>query len=301
MDAAGMVPADKNVEGVVEMLIDATQKCASPLSEERLFGWHAALFPTGRSGMRKIIVGGWRDDKLGSMQVVSGPVGRETVHYTAPAARLLPSEMRAFLEWFESTRTADPVLDAAIAHLWFVTIHPFEDGNGRIARAISDLALARSESSPQRFYSISSQIKTEQNEYYEVLEATQKGDLDITRWLDWFLTCMERALNKAERTLLSVIEKTRRWESINSITINERQRKVLNRLMDGFEGKLTLSRWASITHASKATAGRDLEDLVKKRVLVPVGSGRSTSYQLANGSSLPANQEMERERQKHDR
>jgi Fic family protein len=281
MDVAGIVPVDRNVEGIVEMMIDATQNCAQPLTEERLFGWHAALFPTGRSGMRKIIVGDWRDDANGPMQVVSGPIGRETVHYTAPAAEKLPNEMRAFLQWFESSKTTDPVLDAAIAHLWFISIHPFDDGNGRIARAISDLALARFEHSTQRFYSMSSQIRSEQNDYYKILEVTQKGNLDITRWLGWFLACLDGALNKAEETLGGVMAKAHLWDRINDIPINERQRKMLNRLMDGFDGKLTLSRWASMTHVSKATSGRDLDDLVNKGILVLVGAGRGTSYELA--------------------
>ncbi|MEO6333812.1 MAG: Fic family protein [Pyrinomonadaceae bacterium] len=281
MDVAGMVPSDKSVEGVVEMMIDATQNYAAPLTAERLFGWQAALFPTGRSGMTKISVGNWRDDASGPMRVVSGPVGRERVHYEAPAATLLPREMGAFLKWFESTRRTDPMLDAGIAHLWFVTIHPFDDGNGRIARAIADLALARSEHSPQRFYSMSSRIRTDRKQYYDVLEATQKGDLDITAWLEWFLACLEAALNQAEETLGAVIEKARFWEQVKDHSLNERQRKVMNQLLDGFAGKLNLSKWSSLTKTSKATAGRDLEDLVRKSILVPVGSGRSTSYELA--------------------
>lgn len=281
MDVAGMIPSDRNVEGVVEMMIDATQNYEAPLTKERLFEWHAALFPTGRSGMKKITVGQWREDAHGPMQVVSGPVGRERVHYEAPAAALVPQEMNTFLTWFENPERTDPVLDAGKAHLWFLTIHPFDDGNGRIARAITDLALARSEQSPQRFYSMSSQIKAEHREYYEVLEATQKGDLDITVWLQWFLACLEGALNHAEETLGAVIDKAHFWERIKDVSTNVRQRKVLNRLLDGFDGRLTLSRWASITHTSKATAGRDLDDLVRKGVLVTVGAGRSTSYELA--------------------
>jgi Fic family protein len=282
MDIAGMVPADRSVDGVVEMMIDATENCAQPLTEERLFGWHAALFPTGRSTMRKITVGAWRDDADGPMQVVSGPVGRRTVHFEAPAADLLPAEMSAFLEWFESKRTTDPVLDAAIAHLWFVTIHPFDDGNGRVARAISDLALARSEHSPQRFYSMSSQIKVEQNEYYDVLEATQKGNLDITRWLGWFLDCLRTALTDAESKLGTVVNKAKYWASISQVPLNERQQKIINRMLDGFDGKLTLSRWANMAHTSTATAGRDLEDLVRKNILRQVGAGRGTSYELVD-------------------
>lgn len=282
MDVAGMVPADRNVEGVVEMMIDATQNCANPLDENRLFAWHAALFPTGRSGMRSIRIGDWRDDARGRMEVVSGPVGRERVHYVAPAADRVPGEMSTFLEWFESTKTTDPVLDAAVAHLWFVTIHPFEDGNGRIARAITDMALARAEHSGQRFYSMSSRIKAEQDQYYDVLEATQKGDLDITRWLRWFLACLDGALNRAGEMLDSVINKAHYWEWINEFALNVRQRKMLNRILDGFDGKLTLSRWASMAQTSKATAGRDLEDLVEKGILVLVGAGRGASYELAS-------------------
>lgn len=285
MDVAGMVPADRNVEGVVEMMIDATQNYNAALTDDRLFGWHAALFPTGHSGMRKITVANWRDDASDPMQVVSGPVGREHVYYVAPAAPRLPHEMSEFLKWFENERSTDPVLDAGIAHLWFVTIHPFDDGNGRVARAIADLALARSEHSPQRFYSMSSQIRAGRSQYYDVLEATQKGDLDVTRWLQWFLGCLEGALNQAEETLRDVIDKARFWERIKGVSINERQRKVLNRLLDGFEGKLSLSKWASLTKTSKATAGRDLEDLVRKDILVPVGSGRSTSYDLVGVQS----------------
>jgi Fic family protein len=282
MDIGGMIPSDRSVEGVVEMMIDATQSFHAPLTEDRLFGWHSALFPTGRSGMKKIIVGNWRDDAKGPMQVVSGPIGREKVHYEAPAADRLPKEMKAFLTWFESGKKTDPLLDAAIAHLWFVTIHPFDDGNGRIARAIADLALARYDNSPQRFYSMSSRIRAERARYYDVLEATQKGDLDITLWLRWFLACMKAALNEADETLQGVIKKAQFWQQINDLSVNERQRKVLNRLLDGFDGRLNLSRWASITHTSKSTAGRDLDDLVERGILVSVGAGRSTSYELAD-------------------
>jgi Fic family protein len=285
MDVAGMVPADRNVEGVVEMMIDATQKYDEPLTGERLFAWHAALFPTGRSGMRKIRVGEWRDDATGPMQVVDGPVGRERAHFEAPAAKRLEKEMSAFLKWFSESRSADPLIDAAIAHLWFVTIHPFDDGNGRIARAIADMALARSENSPRRFYSMSSQIKAEHKQYYDVLEATQKGDLDVTPWLQWFLECLEGSLNRADETLGAVVEKSRFWERIKDVAINERQVKVLNRMLDDFEGKLNLSKWASLTKTSKATAGRDLNDLVRKGILIPVGAGRSTTYEIAGMQS----------------
>ena len=281
MDIAGMVPADRNVEGVVEMMLDATQNYARPLTEERLFGWHAALFPTGRSGMTKITVGNWRDDASGPMQVVSGPVGRERVHYQAPKTRRLGAEMRSFLKWFEGEKSVDPVLAAGIAHLWVVTVHPFDDGNGRIARAITDLALARSESSPQRFYSMSSRISAAPKQYYDILEKTQKGDLDITKWLQWFLARLDEAFEQAEETLSSVLNKARFWDAIETTPLNERQRLVLNRLLDGFEGKLTSSKWAKLAKCSQDTASRDIDDLVRKGILVrgPAG-GRSTSYDL---------------------
>ena len=282
MDIGALAPADRNVEGVVEMMLDATQKFAEPLTNERLFAWHAALFPTGRSGMTKIIVGAWRDDSAGPMQVISGPIGRERVHYEAPEASRLESEMTAFLNWFGEDTAHDPVLKAALAHLWFVTIHPFDDGNGRIARAIADMALARSEQSPQRFYSMSAQIRLERNAYYDVLEATQKCDLDITAWLEWFLACLDRAIEGAEQTLAGVIHKARFWETIKDHPLNERQRKVINRLLDGFEGKMTSSKWATLTKSSPDTALRDINDLISKGILVrEPGGGRSTSYALA--------------------
>lgn len=282
MDVAGLVPAERNVEGVVEMMLDATQNYSEPLTEERLFAWHASLFPTGRSGMTKIIVGGWRDDASGPMQVVSGPIGRERVHYEAPAASRLAEEMAAFIDWMAGETSIDPVIKAGLAHLWFVTIHPFEDGNGRIARAIADLALARSEQSQQRFYSMSSQIRAERNRYYDMLEATQKGGLDVTKWLRWFLDCLERAIDRAEETLASVMEKARLWDAIKGQPISERQRLVINRLLDGFEGKLTSSKWAKLSKCSQDTAARDIDDLVKRGILVRSDAGgRSTSYSLA--------------------
>lgn len=281
MDIAGLVPAERNVEGVVEMMLDATQNYNQPLTEDRLFGWHAALFPTGRSGMTKIIVGDWRDDTSGPMQVVSGPIGREKVHYEAPVAERLSHEMKKFLAWLDSEKDIDPVIAAGIAHLWFVTIHPFEDGNGRIARAIADLALARSEHSAQRFYSMSSQIRTERNRYYDMLEATQKGDLDITAWLQWFLDCLDRAFDKADGTLSSVMAKAHFWDAIKDRPLNDRQQLVLNRLLDGFEGKLTSSKWAKLAKCSQDTALRDIDDLVRKGILVRgEAGGRSTSYKL---------------------
>ncbi len=281
MDIGGLVEADRDVEGVVEMMLDATQNYAQPLTAERLFGWHAALFSTGRSGMSRITVGAWRTAEGGPMQVASGPIGHERVHYEAPASERLDAEMARFLDWFE-TAAPDPVLKAGVAHLWFVTIHPFDDGNGRIARAIADLALARAEGTAQRFYSMSAQIRTERKAYYDKLESTQKGDLDITPWLLWFIGCLDRAFDGAETILASVMRKARFWESVTGRSLNERQRKVMNRLLDGFEGKLTNAKWAAITKASSDTALRDINDLVQRGILVkdPAG-GRSTSYSLA--------------------
>lgn len=285
MDIGGLIAADRHVEGVVEMMLDATQNYKQPLTAERLFGWHAALFPTGRSGMSRITVGAWRTPEAGPMQVVSGPVGRECIHYEAPESERLGEEMSRFLDWFE-TATPDPVLKAGIAHLWFVTIHPFDDGNGRIARAIADLALARAEGTAQRFYSMSAQIRTERKAYYDMLEATQKGDLDITAWLLWFIDCLDRAFDRAEVILASVIRKARFWEAIAEQKLNDRQRKIINRLLDGFEGKLTNAKWATITKASSDTALRDINDLVQRGILTKdQGGGRSTSYSLAGPAS----------------
>ncbi len=278
MEAGALPPVDRNVEGVVEMTLDATQKFNEPLTDERLFGWHAALFPTGRSGMSKIIVGAWRK---GPMQVISGAFGREKIHYEAPAASRLDAEMKLFLDWFNGEDDTDPVIRAALAHLWFVTIHPFDDGNGRIARAIADMSLARSEDSPQRFYSMSAQIRLERKEYYDLLEATQKRDLDITPWLEWFLGCLDRAFDGAEKTLASVFQKAEFWKTHAAAPINERQRDMLNRLLDGFEGKLTSSKWAKIEKCSPDTALRDITDLVERGILRQnAGGGRSTSYSL---------------------
>jgi Fic family protein len=285
MDVGGIDVVDRQVEGVVEMMLDATRNYDKPLTAERLFGWHAALFPTGRSGMRKMRVGAWRGDSTGPMQVVSGPVGRERVHFEAPAARRLDRDMTMFLRWFNEdggSTGVDEVLKAGLAHLWFVTIHPFDDGNGRLARAIADLTLARSEHSPQRFYSMSAHIRQERNEYYEILERTQKGTLDVTLWMEWFLACLGRAIDGAQTTLAAVLLKARFWQSIRDVPINDRQRLVLNRVLDGFEGKLTTSKWATIATCSSDTALRDILDLVGRGVLVRnPGAGRSTSYSLA--------------------
>ncbi|HEX7073858.1 MAG TPA: Fic family protein [Hyphomicrobiaceae bacterium] len=283
MDIGGLVPADRDVEGVVEMMLDATQNYRAELTDERLFGWHAALFPTGRSGMHRITVGAWRDDKSGPMQVISGPVGRERVHYEAPKAARVADDIKAFLGWFNGQDGIDPVLKAGVAHLWFVTIHPFDDGNGRIARGIADMQLARSEKSPQRFYSMSAQIRHERKAYYEILERTQKGDLDITEWLTWFLECLSRAFDGAESILAGVLRKARFWDRHPGDALNDRQRAMLNRLLDGFEGKLTSSKWAKIEKCSPDTALRDITDLLQRGILVrDEGGGRSTSYSLVD-------------------
>jgi Fic family protein len=281
LDIAGAVPADRHVEGVVEMMLDATQNFDKPLDDERLYGWHSALFPTGRSGIHPITVGAWRDDSKRPMQVVSGPIGREAVHYEAPAAQLLDREMSQFLAWANKSDDTDPVLRAALAHLWFVAIHPFDDGNGRIARAIADWALARSENSPQRFYSMSAQIREERNTYYDILETTHKGSLDITPWMEWFLTCLGRAFSNTEATLGTVLRKARFWEQHSRGTINTRQQLLLNMLLDGFEGKLTTAKWAKIAKCSHDTALRDIQDLIDRNILTKdLAGGRSTSYSL---------------------
>ena len=280
MDIGALEPADRNVEGVVEMMLDATQKYKSSLTEERLFAWHAALFPTGYSGMSKITVGAWRN---GPMEVVSGPMGKERVHYEAPAAKRLAKEMKVFLKWYNSESDIDPVLKAAIAHFWFVTIHPFDDGNGRIARAIADMSLARSESSSQRFYSMSAQIRKERKTYYDILESSQKQDTgDITPWLKWFLECLGGAFEGADATLATVLKKARFWEKHSATAINERQRIMINRLFDGFFGNLNTSKWAKMQKCSPDTALRDISELLKLGILKKDESGgRSTSYSLS--------------------
>jgi Fic family protein len=282
IDIGGLQPADRHVEGIVEMMLDATQHYDQRLTADRLFDWHASLFPTGRSGMHRITVGSWRDDRTAPMQVVSGPVGRERVHFEAPVAERLDEEMRRFLEWFNSEATIEPVLKAALAHLWFVTIHPFDDGNGRIARAIADMALARSEGSSRRFYSMSAQIREERGDYYGILERTQQQTMDVTVWMEWFLACLTRALQSAQAALSGVIERARYWERLRDLPLNERQRLVVNKLVEGFEGKLTTSKWAALTKSSNDTALRDIQQLVERGVLLrnPEG-GRSSSYSLA--------------------
>ena len=284
MDIAGILtPPDRHVEGVVEMMLDATQKYNDPLTNERLFNWHAAMFPTGRSGMVKIVVGNYRHNKKeDAMQVVSGAMGWEKVHFQAPESDILQKEMTALLEWFNNETQTDAVLKAAIAHLWFVTIHPFDDGNGRIARAITDMQLSRADENTQRFYSISSQIRTERNGYYDILEETQKGTLDITLWLEWFLNCLDRALNNTDETLAIVFKKAKFWDKHAATAFNDRQRTMLNKVLDGFEGKLTSTKWAKITKSSQDTAGRDIQDLIVKGILdKETDGGRSTNYTLS--------------------
>jgi len=286
MEVGGLVAVDRDVEGVVEMMLDATTNYAQPLTADRLFGWHAALFPTGRSGLHKITVGNWRNDSGGPMQVVSGPIGRQKVHYEAPPAARVSKEMKRFLSWFEAPGDTDPLFVAGLAHLWFVTIHPFEDGNGRVARAIADMALARSERSTQRFYSMSAQIRRERSDYYITLERTQKGGLDVTSWQEWFLSCLHRAIEGSQETLSSVLKKAHFWERFAQQSLNERQVKVLNRLLDNFDGKLTTSKWAKLTKSSQDTAYRDILDLVERGALrKDPGGGRSTSYSLVVDNS----------------
>lgn len=281
MEIAGSVESDRDVDGVVEMMIDATQNCFIPLTNERLFDWHAALFPTGRSGMSKIIVADWRKDTTGPMQVVSGAMGKEKVHFQAPDSSRVDNEMSMFLDWFNNNIENDLVLKAAIAHLWFVTIHPFDDGNGRIARALTDMLLAQSDKSTQRFYSMSAQIRLERKQYYEILEKTQKGNLDITEWIKWFLNCLINSLKSTDIVLNRVLFKAEFWRKHSNTIINERQKKLLNKIVDGFEGKLTSSKWAKIAKCSKDTAIRDINDLISKDILKKEeGGGRSTSYVL---------------------
>ncbi len=296
MDIGGLVSSDRHVDGIVEMMVDAVQNFDKPLTQDRLFGWNASLFPSGRSGMYKITVGAWRSDAQGPMRVVSGAIGRQKVHYEAPEAVRLPMEMDKFLCWFNSAKDLDAVLKAGIAHLWFVTLHPFDDGNGRVARAIADMQLARADGSRDRFYSMSVQIRQERSAYYDILEKTQKNTytvkdgIDITSWLEWFLMCFDRALYITEDTLSGVLKKARFWESCQAGGINERQKEIINKLFDGFEGKLTSSKWAKITKCSQDTALRDIQDLLEKDILRkdPAG-GRSTSYSLGKQISGLAN------------
>lgn len=289
MEIGALKAADRRVDGVVEMMVDATRHYDRPLTEERLVAWHSALFPTGRSGMTRIRVGAWRDDRGGPMQVVSGAVGKECVHFEAVPAARLATEMKAFLDWFHRKPEIDEVLVAALAHLWLVTIHPFDDGSGRIARAVADMALARADDSPQRFYSMSAQIRQERQAYYDVLEETQRGTLDVTTWMAWFLGCLSRAIDGAQTTLAAVLAKARFWESVRGVPLNARQTVVLSRLLEGFEGKLTSSKYAKLASCSQDSALRDILSLVERGILTrgPEG-GRSTSYAMASAESMPA-------------
>lgn len=281
IEIAGSIASDRNVEGVVEMMLDATQNCFEPLTADRLFDWHAALFPTGRSGMHKITVADWRKDTTGPMQVISGAMGKEKIHFQAPDSELLEKEMDQFLAWFNRNKTIDLVIKAAVAHLWFVTIHPFDDGNGRITRALTDMLLAQSDKSNQRFYSMSAQIRMERKQYYELLEKTQRGDLDITNWIIWFLSCLINALKSTDTVLTKVLFKAGFWQKHTNTAINDRQKKLLNKLMDGFDGKLTSSKWAKIAKCSKDSAIRDINDLIEKGILQKeAAGGRSTNYEL---------------------
>jgi Fic family protein len=282
LDVAGLPEPGREVDGIVEMMLDATRNFEAPLTAERLFDWYAALFPTGRSGMRRIRVGAWRTGDPGPMQVVSGPVGREKVHYEAPAAERLETEMESFLQWFTAPSEIDPVLKAAVAHFWFVTIHPFEDGNGRIARAIADMALSQADDTKDRFYSMSSGIETERTVYYLQLESAQRGDLDITEWLVWFLGCLDRTIEDANEKLSSVLHQARLWQRINPNPVNERQRKVITRMLDDFKGPLTTSKYAKLAKCSNDTALRDIRELLERGIIAKnPGGGRSTSYRLA--------------------
>lgn len=277
IEIAGILPTERHIDGIVEMMLDATQNYHNPLTKERLFDWHAALFPTGRSGMYKIKTAAWRAD---SMQVTSGPMGKEIIHFEAPSAEKVPTEMIFFLEWLELYAQLDPVLKAGIAHLWFLTIHPFDDGNGRIARAITDMLLARADKSSQRFYSMSAQIQSDRNNYYDILESTQKGDLDITEWLLWFLDNLMKSMEQTTEIISKTITRAQFWENQKETTFNPRQQKILELLLDDFFGNLKVSKYAKITKTSTDTALRDLQDLVKKNILEQIGSGRGTFYKL---------------------
>ncbi|MBY0403818.1 MAG: Fic family protein [Cyanobacteria bacterium] len=281
LDVGGLVPSDREVEGVVEMMLDATGHFDQPLTEERLLGWHRALFPSGRSGLHRIRVGALRDDAGGPMEVVSGPIGKEKIHYQAPDAQHLEGELNTFLNWLNTDSAMDLVLKAAVAHFWFLTLHPFEDGNGRIARAIADMILTRSEGSSNRFYSMSTQIQRERESYYDILERSQKGSMDITPWMIWFLDCLGRAIEGSQASLEKILKKASFWESLRPLQLNERQMMMLNRLLDGFEGKLTSTKWAKLAHCSQDTASRDIQDLLNKKILIKdAPGGRSTSYSI---------------------
>lgn len=282
IEYAGMVYSDRNVDGVVEMILDATQNYHQSLTEDRLFGWHSALFPSGRSGMHKIDTGCYR---TGEMQVVSGAMGKEKIHYEAPSASVVKKEMDVFLDWFNNDTKIDPVLKAAIAHFWFIIIHPFDDGNGRIARAISDLMLARADESAQRFYSLSSQILIERKVYYQILQKVQHSNGDITEWIIWFLNCLYKAIISTEETIQRILYKAEFWDKNKNTVFNSRQRLMLNKLFDNFDGKLNTSKWAKIAKCSQDTALRDIQDLIDKTILIKSeDGGRSTNYELKAGN-----------------
>lgn len=280
---SGLVPSDRNVDGVVEMMIDAIQNFDRPLTIDRLSGWHSALFPSGRSGMYKIIVGKWRDDSTGPMQVVSGAMGKDKVHYQAPPAIEIKNEMKSFLAWFNKSSGEDLIIKSALAHLWFLTIHPFEDGNGRIARALSEMLLTRSDGLSQRFYSMSSQIRIDRKGYYDILEKSQKGTLDVTEWLNWYLKCLENALYSSDKVLSKVLYKHKFWSKLATEVLNSRQILLINKLLDDFTAQLTSSKWAKIAKCSPDTALRDIRDLLNKNILQKnTSGGRSTNYKLGD-------------------
>jgi len=281
IEIAGAIDSERNTDGVVEMMLDATQNCFQPLTKDRLFDWHGALFQTGRSGMYKIVVGDWRKDTTGPMQVISGAMGKERIHFEAVNSEIVEKEMSQFLDWFNSETTMDFLLKAAVAHIWFLTIHPFEDGNGRIARALTDMLLARSDKSNQSFYSMSAQIRIERKNYYELLEKTQKGNLDITNWITWFLECLINALDNSKVLLERILVKAQFWRKYQTTSFNERQRKLINKLLDGIDGKMTSSKWAKMAKCSKDSAVRDINELIILGVLTKeAAGGRSTNYEL---------------------
>ncbi len=281
MDISGLVESDRNVDGIVDLMMDAIQHYDKPLSSDRLFDWHSGLFPTGRTSIFKITVGDWRKDSTGPMQVVSGALGKEIVHFQAPDSSLIHKEMDKFIDWFNSNDTLEPIIKAGLAHLWFITIHPFDDGNGRIARALTDMLLARSDGNNQRFYSLSSQIRLERKAYYDILESTQKSVLDVTEWLVWFLNCLYNALNSSDAILAKVLHKAKFLQQNSSTIFNSRQKFMINKLLDGFEGNLSSTKWAKISKCSQDTALRDIQDLINKNILRKSQTGgRSTNYEL---------------------
>ncbi len=282
LGVAGLPKPGREVEGIVEVMLDVTSNFDAPLTKERLYGWHAALFPTGRRGMYRITVGAWRTDETGPMQVVSGPIGHEKVHFRAPEAARLEAEMTKFLDWFNAPAKIDPVLKAGVAHFWFVTIHPFDDGNGRIARAIADMTLSQADGTKDRFYSMSSGIAAQRKDYYRQLESAQRGDLDITEWLVWFLGCLDQTIECADKSLTSVLRKAKLWQRINLHPVNDRQRRVINRMLDSFKGHLSTSKYAKLAKCSTDTALRDIRELLERGIVLKnPGGGRSTSYRLA--------------------